>query len=187
MREFLYSTGSLEHRMEEFYRKGMTLFVNDSKGTNIESTLMAIGAYNKPSIICGGVDKKLDMAPLVDGIREQAEAVYLIGEIGDALEKDLLSSGYPKEKIYNGGTLEKVVKRISETIDVEEEQVVLLSPATASFDQFKNYLTRGNTFKELIRKYLRGEKRSEKSNFDNRWNRWAYLSCSCGGRYFKKQ
>ena len=155
VREFLYNTGSLEHRMEEFHRVGKTLFVNDSKGTNLESTLMAVGAYENPIVILGGVDKKLDLFPLVKGMCDQAKAVYLIGEIGDELERLLLQAGYPEEKLYNEGTLEKAVKKISETIDIEEENTVLLSPATASFDQFNSYLQRGDRFKELVRKYFR--------------------------------
>lgn len=155
VREFLYNTGSLEHRMEEFYTRGKTLFVNDSKGTNLESTLMAVGAYEDPIVILGGVDKKLDLTPLVAGVGAQAKAVYLIGEIGDELERLFLEAGYPREALYNEGTLDRVVEKIYEAIDTEEKNTVLLSPATASFDQFKSYLQRGDRFKELIRKYFR--------------------------------
>lgn len=155
VREFLYNTGSLEHRMEEFYTTGETLFVNDSKGTNLESTLMAVGAYEEPIVILGGVDKRLDLSPLVKGVCSQAKAVYLIGEIGDELERLFLEAGYPREALYNEGTLDKVVERIHEVIDTEKKNIVLLSPATASFDQFKSYLQRGDKFKELVRKYFR--------------------------------
>ncbi len=155
VREFLYNTGSLEHRMEEFYTRGKTLFVNDSKGTNLESTLMAVGAYEDPIVILGGVDKKLDLTPLVKGVGAQAKAVYLIGEIGDELERLFLEAGYPREALYNEGTLDKVVERLHEVIDTERKNTVLLSPATASFDQFKSYIQRGDRFRELIRKYFR--------------------------------
>ncbi len=155
VRDFLYNTGSLEHRMEEFYTWGRTLFVNDSKGTNLESTLMAVGAYEEPIVILGGVDKKLNLTPLVEGVCSQAKAVYLIGEIGDELERLFLEAGYPREALYNEGTLDRVVERIHEVIDTEEKNTVLLSPATASFDQFKSYLHRGDRFKELVRKYFR--------------------------------
>ncbi len=155
VREFLYNTGSLEHRMEEFYTAGKTLFINDSKGTNLESTLMAVGAYKNPIVILGGVDKKLDLNPLVEGVCSQAKAVYLMGEIADELEGLLLKAGYPRKDLYNEGTLAKVVERIHEVIDIEEENTVLLSPATASFDQFKSYLQRGDEFKALVRKYFR--------------------------------
>jgi len=155
VRGFLYNTGSLEHRMEEFYTAGKTLFVNDSKGTNLESTLMAIGAYESPIIILGGVDKSLDLAPLVEGVYRQTKAVYLIGEIGDELERLLIQAGYPREDIHNEGTLDKALKKIYEIIDIDEENTVLLSPATASFDQFRSYIHRGDSFKELVRKYFR--------------------------------
>lgn len=155
VREFLYNTGSLEHRMEEFYTAGKTLFVNDSKGTNLESTLMAVGAYKNPIVILGGVDKKLDLSPLVEGVCKKAKAVCLMGEIGNELERLLLQAGYPREVLYNEGTLDKVVERIHKVIDTEEENTVLFSPATASFDQFKSYLQRGDKFKELVKKYFR--------------------------------
>ena len=159
MREFLYNTNSLEHRMEEFLRVDNTLFVNDSKGTNIESTLMAVEAYKDPIVVCGGVDKKLDLEPLIEGLKDRCKGIYLIGEIGDGLEEQLTEAGYPAEKIYNGKTLERVVEKMAEQVDVSEKQVILLSPATASFDQFKNYLERGNTFKRLIIEHFeKGEK-----------------------------
>lgn len=150
VREFLYKTNSLEHRMEEFYRAGEVLFVNDSKGTNIESTLMAVRAYEKPTVICGGSDKKLDLMPLAEGLRDGAGEVYLIGEIADQLEKCLLEAGLAPENIKNERTLSRVVERIKSEIDIKQERVVLLSPATASFDQFANYMERGRSFKELI-------------------------------------
>lgn len=151
VREFLYSTGTLEHRMEEFYKVGKTLFVNDSKGTNLESTLMAVRAYERPIVILGGVDKKLDLKPLVEGMRGFAKEVYLIGDIANQLEKLFIGNGYDENCIHNEGQLDKVVEKLRERIDIKEENIVLFSPATASFDQFENYLQRGEIFKNLVK------------------------------------
>lgn len=160
VREFLYNTGSLEHRMEEFYRIEKTLFVNDSKGTNLESTLMAVGAYERPIVILGGVDKKLDLKPLVKGITGLAKEIYLIGDIADELEQLFIESGYNRNHLHNEGELDKVIEKIKKRIDIREENIVLFSPATASFDQFKNYLQRGEVFKNLVKNlFKKGEQK----------------------------
>lgn len=150
MREFLYHTGSLEHRMEKFFDYGEVIFINDSKGTNVESTRFAIEAYDNPILICGGVDKKLDLAPLASIIKEKVKSVYLIGQIAPLIEKELLKIDYPSSSIYNCGKLEEVVKLLKKNLNKDLKEVVLLSPATASFDQFKNYEERGKIFKKLI-------------------------------------
>ncbi|WP_320047376.1 UDP-N-acetylmuramoyl-L-alanine--D-glutamate ligase [uncultured Ilyobacter sp.] len=159
LREFLYNTGTLEHRMERFLEVGDTIFINDSKGTNIESSKMAIEAYHGCILICGGVDKKLDLKPLVDAIKSHVSTVYLIGELAEKLEQELVQGGYPEAKIIRAGNLENSVSLIQKTIDVCEKNNILLSPATASFDQFKNFEARGKIFKELVKKYFTaGEK-----------------------------
>ena len=155
IREFLYNTTSLEHRMEIFYNYGLNKFVNDSKGTNIESTKFAIEAYNSPILICGGVDKKLDLKPLAKIIKEKVKEVYLIGEIADKLENELKEINYDNSKIFNLKELENVVIKLKENLKEDAENIVLFSPTTASFDQFKNFEMRGKIFKELIFKYFK--------------------------------
>jgi UDP-N-acetylmuramoylalanine--D-glutamate ligase len=154
LREFLYNTGTLEHRMERFLEVGGTLFINDSKGTNIESSKMAIEAYHGCILICGGVDKKLDLTPLVGAIKDHVSNVYLIGELAEKLEQALIQGGYPKDRMVRSGNLENSVDLISKKIDTHEKNYILLSPATASFDQFKNFEVRGKVFKELVKKYF---------------------------------
>ncbi len=148
--ELLYTTKSLEHRMENFFSYGNNIFINDSKGTNIESTKFAIEAYNNPILICGGSDKKLDLIPFAYIIKNKVKEVYLIGEIADKLEKDLLEVGYNKDKIFNLKKLEKVIETLKIRVKESDNNIILLSPATASFDQFKNFEERGRIFKELI-------------------------------------
>ena len=154
--QFLKTTKALEHRLENFFLKKNTLFVNDSKGTNVESTVKAIEAFkNKVVLIAGGENKKICNDELIKKINERVGFVYLIGETGTILAEEMDKVGYKKYK--NLGTLEKVLLDIRENIDFEDGQTILFSPATASFDQFKNFEERGRIFKELTNKIL-GEK-----------------------------
>jgi UDP-N-acetylmuramoylalanine--D-glutamate ligase len=146
LRNFLETTSTLEHRMEEFFKKESILFLNDSKGTNVDSTIKAIQAFEKKIVlIVGGKDKKVDLYPLCKVIKERVKKVYLIGETADILEKILLELNYKKENIKNLKTIEKVV----ENLELESE-IILFSPAHSSFDQFKNFEERGKIFKKLI-------------------------------------
>ncbi len=149
IKEFLYHTKTLEHRMEEFFDYGKMKFINDSKGTNIDSTTFAVEAFKGCVLICGGYNKKLDWSPLVELIKDSTSAVYLIGDIADELNRRLVEEGY--KNIYLLRELELCLKDIKERYSKEEEVVVLFSPATSSFDQFKNFEHRGKVFKELVR------------------------------------
>lgn len=151
IREFLYSTKTLEHRMEDFYSYGNMEFINDSKGTNIDSTTYAVEAYKGCILICGGYDKKLDWTPLVNLIKEHTSYVYLIGDIADELNKRLIEVGYNRENMFLLRELKICLEDIKERFSKEEERVVLFSPATSSYDQFKNFEHRGKVFKELVR------------------------------------
>lgn len=151
IKEFLYSTKPLEHRMEEFLEENTTLFINDSKGTNIDSTIKAINAFSKELIlICGGKDKKVDLKPLAKIISEKVSEVFLIGETAGIIENLLMECGYANEKIYNLKTLENVVDELYSKKQSLKNKIILFSPAHSSFDQFKNFEVRGKTFKKLI-------------------------------------
>lgn len=148
IREFLRNTGALEHRLENFFVKGNTVFINDSKGTNVESTLKAIDSFeNSIVLICGGDDKKISNKGLVEKIKERVESVYLIGENAPLLIKDMEEAGYKNFK--NMETLENILKNFKENMDFSKSQTVLFSPATSSFCQFKNFEERGRVFKDL--------------------------------------
>ena len=151
--EFLKTTKALEHRLENFFVKGKTVFINDSKGTNVESTLKAIDSFDDSIIlICGGDDKKISNKELVERIKERVDSVYLIGDNAPLLIKDMEEVGYKNYK--NMETLENVLDYFKENMDFSKEQTVLFSPATSSFCQFKNFEHRGNVFKELTVKVL---------------------------------
>ena len=149
IREYLYNTESLEHRMENFLEVDEITFINDSKGTNIDSTIKAIEAYKvKPILICGGKNKYVDLLPLAKVIKEKVKYLYLIGDTADMIENLVINEGYSKNKIFNLGTLEKVL----EVIQLEKGDIVLFSPAHSSFDQFSSYIQRGKIFKDLVNK-----------------------------------
>lgn len=154
IREFLYHTKSLEHRMERFWQWKNVLFVNDSKGTNLDSTSFAIDAYKGAILVCGGKDKGLPLEDLVKQINSNIKEVYLIGQMSERFREALLLGGYPNEKIFPLVTMENVVKALREKLSGDEKDVVLLSPTTESYDQFPNFEVRGKTFKELVKKYF---------------------------------
>lgn len=156
LKEFLYTTKGLEHRMEEFFETEEMIFINDSKGTNLDSTVKALESFSeKVILICGGKDKKLDLSPLGKLIKEKTESVFLIGETADILEKILLNIGYDKNKIYNLKTIENVVENIGKEKEKGCKKYVLFSPAASSFDQFKSFEERGEIFKSLVQKILK--------------------------------
>lgn len=151
--EFLKTTKALEHRLENFFIKGKTVFINDSKGTNVESTLKAIDSFdNSIILILGGDDKKISNRELVERIKERVDSVYLIGDNAPLLIKDMEELGYKNYR--NMETLENIFDYFKKNMDFSKEQTVLFSPATSSFCQFKNFEHRGNVFKELTVKVL---------------------------------
>ena len=151
--EFLKTTKALEHRLENFFIKGKTVFINDSKGTNVESTLKAIDSFdNSIILILGGDDKKISNRELVERIKERVDSVYLIGDNAPLLIKDMEELGYKNYR--NMETLENILDYFKKNMDFSKDQTVLFSPATSSFCQFKNFEHRGRVFKELTEKLL---------------------------------
>jgi len=151
--EFLKITKALEHRLENFFIKEKTVFINDSKGTNVESTLKAIDSFDDSIVlILGGDDKKISNRELVERIKERVDSVYLIGDNAPLLIKDMEEVGYKNYR--NMETLENILDYFKKNMDFSKEQTVLFSPATSSFCQFKNFEHRGNVFKELTVKVL---------------------------------
>lgn len=152
LKEFLSIATPLEHRTEEFFKYGKIKFINDSKATNIDSTKFALEANKNCLLICGGYDKGVDLNPLASLIKENVKEVFLIGVIAKEIEKLLLEIGFDKKKIHMLDNLEKTLLFLKENLKKEDEEVVLLSPATSSYDQFKSFEHRGKVFKELVLK-----------------------------------
>ncbi|GAB3645567.1 UDP-N-acetylmuramoyl-L-alanine--D-glutamate ligase [Echinicola sediminis] len=136
------------HRMEKVEEINGVLFVNDSKGTNVDATVYALSAYKEPLVwIAGGVDKGNDYKTLMPEVKDHVKTLICLGKDNKKLK----------------AAFEGVVPEILETQDIQEAvkwgldkgakgDVVLLSPACASFDLFRNYEDRGNQFKEAVRK-----------------------------------
>ena len=137
----------LPHRVEHVARLGDVEWVDDSKGTNVAATVKSLQGFSEGSVhlILGGRHKGGDWGELVDLVREKARRVYLIGEAEGELSEVL--AGFPA--IESCGDLETAVERAA-GLAVEGE-VVLLSPACASFDQYDSYARRGEHFQTLVR------------------------------------
>nr|QGT50892.1 UDP-N-acetylmuramoylalanine--D-glutamate ligase [uncultured Elusimicrobia bacterium] len=136
----------MEHRIEPFaYHRGI-VYVNDSKATNLDSTITALKSFEKGSnlwLILGGRDKGASYEVLLPYLKDYCKAVLTIGEAMDKIEREL--KGYP---VTRCGTLEKAVE--TAMCGAVRGETVLLSPACSSFDQFKDYEERGRVFKRLV-------------------------------------
>jgi UDP-N-acetylmuramoylalanine--D-glutamate ligase len=144
----LLSFPGLAHRMEEVGYRGRVLFVNDSKATNADSAAQALACFSHIFWIAGGRAKTGGIASLArffPGIRK----AYLIGEAATEFAAEL--QGRVPHVI--AGTLEQAVELAAADAEASDvaEPVVLLSPACASFDQYRNFEIRGDKFRELVR------------------------------------
>ena len=137
----------LAHRMEQVGRKGNVLFVNDSKATNAEASAPALASFERIYWIAGGLPKAGGIESLTSFFPRIAKA-YLIGEAAPAFAVTL-GERVPYEI---SGTLAAAVEHASRdaSLEADGEPVVLLSPACASFDQFRNFEVRGDAFRELV-------------------------------------
>ncbi len=144
--EKLFSFKNLEHR-QELVRiiKGVT-YINDSKATNADSTEQALKRFNNIIWILGGRPKEEGIISLVPYFSKIKKAL-LIGEVAEIWHNLLESYNVKNEIVYN---LEKAVNFANDI--AKDGDIVLLSPACASFDQFNNFEERGEKFKELVRK-----------------------------------
>ncbi|HVN67584.1 MAG TPA: cyanophycin synthetase, partial [Candidatus Sulfotelmatobacter sp.] len=144
----LRSFPGVEHRIEYVTEINGVEYYNDSKGTNPDSTLVAIDTFPGRGIvlILGGRDKGVGLAPLVARIKEKVKAVVLIGEAAARFQKALTAANYPAISL-SGYSLESAVRQAGRLAAAHD--IVLLSPACASFDMFANYEERGRAFKEL--------------------------------------
>jgi UDP-N-acetylmuramoylalanine--D-glutamate ligase len=147
VRAGLHSFAGVKHRLEVLGRRDGVLWVNDSKATNVASTVVALDAFGGSAIhlILGGQAKGQDFSALREPVERCCEAVYLIGEDAPLLATALKDVDVGVDEC---GELERAVVRAREVAD--EGDVVLLSPACASFDQFADFEVRGERFRELV-------------------------------------
>ncbi|MFZ5553730.1 MAG: UDP-N-acetylmuramoyl-L-alanine--D-glutamate ligase [Bacteroidota bacterium] len=147
IRESLSDFQNVEHRLEFVARIHGIEFINDSKATNVNSTWYALESINKPIVwIVGGVDKGNDYSMLFDLVKQKVQAIICLGKDNSKIIKTfkdmvpaIVEASTADEAVALGYRLAK------------KDQVVLLSPACASFDLFENYEERGQKFKKAVK------------------------------------
>ncbi len=147
VRAALRDFAGVPHRLEELASSEGVLFVNDSKATNVASTLVALDAFAPGSIhlILGGQGKGQDFSALRDAVAMRCRAVYLIGEDAPPIADALSGLDVP---VFACGELERAIGKARDFAEAGE--VILLSPACASFDQFADFEDRGERFREYV-------------------------------------
>jgi UDP-N-acetylmuramoylalanine--D-glutamate ligase len=149
VREGLRSFAGVEHRLEGVAEIGGVRFVNDSKATNVASAVVGISAFTGGvHAILGGSEKGEPFAPLVGPVEESCAAVYLVGATADRLATELAPAVAAGIELHRCADLEDALRRAAAAAAPGE--VVLLSPACASFDAFENFERRGECFRELV-------------------------------------
>ncbi len=147
--EGLRSFPGVRHRLERVREVGGVLYVNDSKATNVASALAGIRAFGGGvRLIAGGRAKQESFEPLAEAVKERCVACYLIGEAAGPMASALAPAAEAGVEIAGSGSLESAVEAAS--AEARPGEVVLLSPACASFDAFKDFEERGDRFRELV-------------------------------------
>jgi UDP-N-acetylmuramoylalanine--D-glutamate ligase len=153
--EGLRSFAGVPHRLEQVAEIDGVRFVNDSKATNVASAGVGLrafapepGAERSVHAILGGSDKGEDFGALVEPLRESATAVYLMGATSDRMAEELAAVVEDGVELRRCADLEDAVRRAASA--ARPGDVVLLSPAAASFDAFENFEKRGERFREIV-------------------------------------
>lgn len=139
-----------EHRLEFIRNLNGIDFYNDSKATNPEAAIVAIKSFNNIDavLIAGGRDKNTDLTEFCEAIKAHMKTVILIGEASQRFKENLMLNGF--DNIIVEETLESAIDKSITLKSENRPQVVLLSPACASFDMFKSYEHRGEVFKDYV-------------------------------------
>ena len=157
VREGLRSFAGVPHRLEPVAELDGVRFVNDSKATNVASAAVGLRAFSDPEdpdstpavhAILGGSEKGEDFAPLLEPVGESCAAVYLVGAAAQRLAEALAPAVEAGLELHRCEGLEDAVQRAAAA--ARPGEVVLLSPACASFDAFENFERRGERFREIV-------------------------------------
>ena len=144
--EGLRTFKGVAHRLELVAVRDGVSYVNDSKATNVASTVVALRAYEQGiHLIAGGRGKRQDFAPLAPLVAERCHAVYLIGEAAGELADTLKETGVPLHEMHE---LEEALSAARGA--AREGEIVLFSPACASYDQYRDFEARGDHFRSLV-------------------------------------
>jgi UDP-N-acetylmuramoylalanine--D-glutamate ligase len=155
IRQAVQDFKAVEHRLEFVATIRGVDYYNDSKATNVDATIKALESFPANiHVILGGKDKGSDYSVLNDLLRQRVKRVYTIGAAASKIEAQIVSSSASQAKsggveVVHAETLENAVRKANAV--AQPGDVVLLAPACASFDQFKNYEHRGQVFKEIVR------------------------------------
>ena len=143
----------LPHRVEKVAEIGGVTYYDDSKGTNVGATVAALSGLGcKSVVILGGEGKGQDFSPLKDAVARHARGVVLIGRDGPLIRAALDGCGVPR---LNATSMDEAVRTPAARASAGD--AVLLSPACASFDMFRNYEHRAEAFKTAVQKLAQGE------------------------------
>jgi UDP-N-acetylmuramoylalanine--D-glutamate ligase len=146
IRQAVIDFKAVEHRLEFVATVNGVDYFNDSKATNVDATIKALESFPANiHLILGGKDKGSNYSVLNDLLKQRVKRVYTIGAAAAKIESQIV---FPKSEIVHAETLANAIRKAHATAQAGD--VVLLAPACASFDQFKNYEERGHTFKEIV-------------------------------------
>ncbi|MFO7819712.1 MAG: UDP-N-acetylmuramoyl-L-alanine--D-glutamate ligase [Halanaerobacter sp.] len=149
----LRSFTGIEHRLEKFITIDGVSYINDSKATNPAAAIKGLQSFEQGVIlIAGGMDKKSDFAEFASQISKRVKSLILLGETAHEIERELKKLGYTN--LLHVESIKEAVQEASSL--AQKNDVVLLSPACASWDMFNSYKERGNLFKAAVDE-LRGE------------------------------
>jgi UDP-N-acetylmuramoylalanine--D-glutamate ligase len=136
---------AVEHRLELVAKIGGIEYYNDSKATNVDASMKAVASFaGGIHLILGAKDKDSDYSLMSELLKERVKIVYTIGSAAEKIERQL----HGVVKIVPAETLQVAVAKAAKAATVGD--VVLLSPACSSFDQFENYEQRGRVFRQLV-------------------------------------
>ncbi len=140
----------VEHRIEFVRELGGVKYYNDSKATNTDSAIKALETFaGHIVLIAGGDDKGTDLGDFLQLVKERVDCMILVGDAAARFKSCALASGYPAEKILEAGySMQRAVELAREI--ARPPQVVLLSPACASFDMYSDFEERGRDFKRIV-------------------------------------
>jgi UDP-N-acetylmuramoylalanine--D-glutamate ligase len=152
MLDVLRRFSGLAHRAQHVASRDGVDFINDSKGTNVGAAIAAIeglcGNGRKVVLIAGGEDKNSDFRPLIDVLAKHGRALVLIGSAADKIA----ASNASRVALARAASMDDAVRKAARL--AQRGDVVLLSPACASFDMFDNYQHRGDVFADCVRRLL---------------------------------
>lgn len=143
---------AVEHRLEPVLTYQGVTYINDSKGTNPDAAIKALEAYTEPIVlIAGGKSKGSDFGPFACKIKEKVKELVLVGQATGEIDEAVRKVGFTH--IHYAESFANAVKKASEL--AQDGDLVLLSPACASFDMFDNFEQRGEVFKQLVQQLVK--------------------------------